>query len=99
MSDGIRAAVWTRLGALDRVSSVWGFGSYFRGENYGDVDILVVVTGEADAGLLSTCSAIRTELLEMGQLIGTPVHPLILTESEFECQPLRDMNELVGISG
>lgn len=96
-SGAIRAAIRTRLGTFDRVESVWGFGSFFRNGEYRDVDILIVVTGGADAGMLSASRAIRTELLELEQLIGVPIDPLIVTAAEFDGQPLRDMHELVII--
>lgn len=96
-SGAIKAAIRARLETFEGVESVWGFGSFFRNGKYCDVDILIVVTGGADTGLLSTSRAIRTALLELEQLIGVPIDPLIVTAAEFESRPLRDMHELVSI--
>lgn len=96
-SGAIKTAIRARLETFERVESVWGFGSFFRTEKYCDVDILIVVTGGADSGLLLTSRAVRKTLLELEQLIGVVIDPLIVTAAEFESRPLRDMHELVSI--
>ena len=79
------------------VTSAWGFGSFFRGERYHDVDILVVVGVPVDR-LLYTARELRATLLDIERTIGIPIDALILTEAEFESRPLCDMSELVRIA-
>jgi predicted nucleotidyltransferase len=92
----IRAAIADSLRPHPSVTSVWGFGSFFRGECYHDIDILVVVA-VPEGRLLETARELRTALREVENAIGILVDPLILTEAEFEAQPLRDMRELIRI--
>lgn len=98
MSELTKAAIAESLRRHHSVQSAWGFGSFFRGEDYHDIDVLVVVAAPQDR-LLDTAREVRVALIEIEQMIGVPIDPLILTESEFESRPLRDMDELVRIAG
>lgn len=92
----IRTEIRSTLEACDRICSVWGFGSFFRQGKFEDIDVLVVVSSNGEQ-LLSDSKAIRACLLTMERRIGIPIDPLVLTETEFECRPLRDMEEIVRI--
>ena len=92
----VRAVIAERLRRHSSVLSVWGFGSFFRGERHHDIDVLVVVAVPQDR-LLDTAREVRAALTEIEHTIGLPIDVLILTESEFESRPLRNMGELVCI--
>ena len=96
MPAQVKAAIAESLRRHPSVLSAWGFGSFFRGEFHHDVDVLVVV-GVPQDRLLHTAREVRAALVEIEHTIGVPIDPLILTESEFESRPLRDMEELVRI--
>lgn len=96
MSARVKAAIADSLRQYSSVISVWGFGSFFRGEHHHDIDILIVVTVPVGQ-LLDTARQLRAALLDVEHTIGVPIDPLILTEAEFESQPLRDMCKLVRI--
>lgn len=96
MSARIRTAIADSLRLYPTVTSAWGFGSFFRGERYHDIDVLLVVAVSKDR-LLGTARELRAAMLEVEHRIGVPIDPLILTEAEFESRPLRDMGELVRI--
>ncbi|WP_162527296.1 nucleotidyltransferase domain-containing protein [Sphingomonas solaris] len=97
MCEQIKTAIAESLKSHPSVASAWGFGSFFRGEDYHDIDILVVI--EATNGrLLDISRAIRTTLLRIEHTIGTSIDLIILTETEFESRPLRDMDQLVRIT-
>lgn len=92
----IRTEIRSTLEGRDRIRSVWGFGSFFRQEKFEDIDVLVVVTSFGEQ-LLSDSKAIRADLFELETRVRIRIDPLVLTASEFESRPLRDMHELVRI--
>lgn len=71
-------------------------GSFFRGHQYNDVDFVAVVESDNES-LLNVGERIRRSLAEIEQELGAPVDVLILTTSEFQQQPLRDMSTLVPV--
>ena len=97
MSAKIRSAIASNLKRFPSISSAWGFGSFFRGEEHQDIDILVVVAVSHER-LLDASREIRASLFQVQRTIDVPIDLLILTESEFESRPLRDMHELVPIA-
>lgn len=98
MSEPIEEALAGALYACPNVIGAWGFGSFFRGEPFRDVDVLIVVEAPK-ARLLATTQVIRSRLIEVERAIGVTIDPLIMTRSEYEAKPLRDMETLVHISG
>lgn len=96
MPEQTKVAIAEILSPHPSVLSAWGFGSFFRGEGHHDIDVLVVVAVTQDR-LLDTAREVRAALIEIEQMIGVPLDLLILTESEFESGPLRDMDQLVRI--
>jgi predicted nucleotidyltransferase len=82
------------LSTINDVASVWGFGSFFRGdEGAKDIDLLAVVKrGNLNLEAIRT---IRKQFNQVGNKFGLNVDLTILTCSEFAEKPLREMDELV----
>lgn len=95
-SSATRTAIRHSLADLAGVVGIWGFGSFFRGDEHRDVDVLIVVAPCAQP-LLEVSRAIRARLLDLAGRLCVPIDPLILTADEFDEGPLRDMHELVPI--
>lgn len=72
---------------------VFGFGSFFRGEKFKDIDVLFVVE-YSDGHLLKTAQAIRAHFHVFSENIGVKIDPLILTKQEYAERPLRNMSQL-----
>jgi predicted nucleotidyltransferase len=72
---------------------VYGFGSFFRGGEYDDVDILFVVNCR-HSSLLRVAREIRTEVRNLSEELDQQIDDLVLTSREFGERPLRDMSEL-----
>lgn len=89
-------AIRSIITELDELHSVFGFGSFFRGEKYRDLDVLVVLKPTADA-LLDNYYAIRARFDILGRALGITFDLLVLTLAEFEERPLREMNSLAEI--
>jgi predicted nucleotidyltransferase len=96
MSARIRSTIASNLQRFPSITSAWGFGSFFRGGEHQDIDILVVVAVPHER-LLDTSRKIRASLFQVQRTIDVPIDLLVLTEAEFESRPLRDMHELVPI--
>lgn len=92
----IRTEIRCTLEGCDRIHSIWGFGSFFRREEFSDIDVLVVVSSSGEQ-LLSDSKTIRANLLAIERRIGIPIDPLVLTATEFQSRPLRDMDQLVRL--
>ena len=75
------------------IQSIYGFGSYFRGDKFRDIDLLFVMEGDQNM-MLSTCEDVRASCKNLGAEIGCIVDPLFLTQREHSAKPLRDMHEL-----
>jgi len=83
----------TRQGDLH---SVFGFGSYFRGESYNDVDVLIVLTGRA-ISILAAYYNTKKKLEILGSRLGMIFDITALTYEEFLERPLLEMDNLVPI--
>lgn len=92
----IKTEIRSTLEGCHRIQSIWGFGSLFRQEKFDDADVLIVVSGSGQQ-LLSDSKTIRAHLQTIERRIGIPIDPLVLTATEFESRPLRDMDSLVRI--
>jgi len=93
----MKKAVRTIFTSRHDVHAVFGFGSYFRGELYCDVDILVVFEPQCDP-LLPRYYELRGDLEALGERLGVLFDLTVLTEREFAERPLRDMDSLVEIA-
>ena len=94
-SGGMISTIRQAVQKLEDVTAVYGMGSYFRGEPFNDVDIVVVVRRTPALVVLGT--AIRAALLPLSEIVGSRIDITIFTESEFAGEPLRDMATLVPI--
>lgn len=75
---------------------VFGFGSFFRGEPFRDIDVLAVTTLE-NTELLRTYYLLSDALEPIAVRAGCPLHLTMFTPDEFNAKPLRDMHELKAI--
>jgi predicted nucleotidyltransferase len=91
--EKIRTEIQSIQRELCEVSHVYGFGSFFRGEDFDDIDVLFVVTGGEET-LLNTSRAIRRKMAELSKALGYTIDTLVLTKREMAEKPLRDMSSL-----
>jgi predicted nucleotidyltransferase len=75
------------------LDAVFGFGSFFRGEPFRDIDVLAVTSLE-NTETLRTYYLILEALASVSVRAGCPVHLTVFTPGEFSARPLRDMDEL-----
>lgn len=78
------------------VEAVWGFGSYFRGEAYDDVDVLIVLRCSHEE-LTGQTRSLRSAFLIAERELKLQFDLLFLTPEEFSSRPLRDMDQLVPL--
>ena len=90
----IRMEIRSIIDECASIEEVWGFGSYFRGGCFNDVDILVIIDCERDR-LMAMVRHLRERFLELGRELGLKLGLLILTPKEFAERPLRDMDQLI----
>jgi predicted nucleotidyltransferase len=84
------------LSTIDNVVSVWGFGSFFRGDQLAkDIDLVAVVS-QCDLGL-DLIRLIRNRFDELAAKFHLKVDLTILTFSEFAERPLQEMEALVPL--
>lgn len=92
MTKAIRCTISRRV----NVTSAFGFGSFFREEQYDDVDVLLVVDTSID-NLLQITKVLRSDFQSLGISLGIKFDLKIFTSSEFLGGPLRDMASLYSI--
>jgi predicted nucleotidyltransferase len=80
------------------VRAVYGFRSFFRGEPFRDVDLAIVLS-ESISDEMSTYYRLKAEIDSLGVRLVVQFHLSVLTEAEFDERPLRDMNQLIFLSG
>lgn len=79
------------------IHSVFGFGSYFRGEPYEDVDVLFVLKSTCES-LLPVYYSLQADMLLLGSRWNILIDLTVLTFDEFLARPLRDMDSLINLS-
>lgn len=82
---------------VPEVLDVYGFGSFFRGETFNDIDVLFVLRCEFGR-ILPASKRLRWMVVNLSAEFGQTFHSLVLTEREFEARPLRDMHEIIRIN-
>ena len=92
---GTIAAIRQIAQRLEAVCAVFGMGSYFRGEPFNDLDLVVVVAPTET--ITEVGRTIRTALAPIAEMVGVPIDVTILTQAEFAERPLRDMHTLSTI--
>lgn len=75
---------------------MYGFGSFFRGTAYNDIDILLVSKASSPSPLNDYYLA-KSELELLSERIGVEIDITFLTYSEFLGKPLLEMDKLTTI--
>lgn len=92
----IRESLTTNTITLDRLL-VFGFGSFFYGnDDANDIDVLVVFPDDSNDSL-NQYREIRKELATLGDRLGHAFDVTALTRREFKANPLRDMHTLIKL--
>lgn len=81
---------------LDDIGAVYGFGSFFRGKNYKDIDLLVVATSCCKSHL-NTYYDFRSIVTTLGLSLGILFDITFLTTCEYQERPLLEMDYLVSL--
>ena len=97
ITRGIKREIRHIQREVPEVLGIYGFGSFFRGQEFNDIDIIFVLRCEFGR-ILPASKKLRGMVLNLSAVFGETFHSLILTEGEFEGHPLRDMHELIRIS-
>jgi predicted nucleotidyltransferase len=79
---------------LHDIYGVYGFGSFFRGDQYNDIDILIVASPVCE-DTLSLFYLLKERLEEIDKSIDIDI--ILLTYSEFLTKPLLEMDSLTEI--
>jgi predicted nucleotidyltransferase len=79
---------------LHNIYGVYGFGSFFRGDQYNDIDVLIVAT-PACGDTLSLFYLVKERLQKIDQSLDIDI--TLLTYSEFLTKPLFEIDSLTEI--
>lgn len=79
------------------IQGIYGFGSFFRNQPFNDIDLLFVLRSD-ETSLLVACGEMRSLISNASRKLDVTLHLLVLTETELEEAPLRDMHELMPMS-
>src|ERR1700741_3774335 len=101
MSSGItknllQTELTQSLSGITQIEAVFGFGSYFRGEPFNDID-LVLVFKEGSENTLETYELVLSRLKEVTARLGVRLHVTPFTANEFQQRPLREHALLVPL--
>lgn len=75
------------------LESVYGFGSFFRGGKFNDID-LVAITTPSNRDTLSTYYALADAIAKVSENLRVKFHLTMLTPDELLQSPFRDMHEM-----
>lgn len=89
-------AIRSSLSEKSDLFGVFGFGSFFRGSEYNDIDLLLVSTPDARYPLRVYQNA-RLSLKELSLKYRVEFDITFLTYSEHQAKPLREHQSLVEI--
>ena len=84
------------LAGISEVEAVFGFGSFFRGEAFEDVDLAVVFREDCDAPL-AVFERVLERLRIVDERLGVHLHVTPFTAKEFKSGPLREHARLVAL--
>jgi predicted nucleotidyltransferase len=93
--DGIKMEIRSIITKWPDVYA-FGFGSFFRGEPFDDIDVLLVLQ-QGCQSRLNTYYELKTAFDNWGKDHGVHFDLIVLTEREFSERPLRDMDSLIPI--
>lgn len=92
----MRREIQTTLSGQSNLCRVYGFGSFFRGTAYNDIDILLV-SKASSLSPLSDYYMAKSTLELLSTKIGVKIDITFLTYSEFLDNPLLEMDRLTTI--
>jgi predicted nucleotidyltransferase len=84
------------LVGVGEVEAVFGFGSFFRGEPFNDVDLALVFTENCD-NALAVFERVLLRLRAAEDRLGAHLHVTPFTAKEFRERPLREHALLVAL--
>lgn len=89
----IKTEIRSIFTSLPEVSSVYGFGSFFRGEQHSDIDVMVVLSCDRQR-ILHVFDMLRKHIRLLGERLNVRFDLIVLTGDEFAEEPIRDMELL-----
>lgn len=90
-------AVASQVAVLNRsVIGIWGFGSYFRGGPFRDIDLLVCLQ-TTNSALLVDANRVKLVIQDRFIRLGLSVDVLVFRPKEVRERPLRDMSDLIPL--
>jgi predicted nucleotidyltransferase len=78
------------------IEEIYGFGSFFKGELFNDIDLVVIVHSEVSRSI-NRYYKIKAALDRISREFNAPIHATFLTRGEFVDAPLRDKGQLILI--
>jgi predicted nucleotidyltransferase len=84
------------LVGIGEVEAVFGFGSFFRGEPFNDVDLALVFTENCD-NALTAFERVLSRLRASEDRLGVHLHITPFTAKEFRERPLLEHDRLVRL--
>lgn len=84
------------LAEISEVEAIFGFGSFFRGEAFEDVDLALVFREDCDAPLV-VFERVLEYLRIVDERLGVHLHVIPFTAKEFKSRPLREHARLVAL--
>ncbi|WP_160977509.1 hypothetical protein [Deinococcus xianganensis] len=75
-----------------QIDRVYGIGSYFRNDNFNDIDLVFVIHDDYDD--IQDYIRFRSKLINISSHFEVKVDIIILTRDEFRQRPLKDMKGL-----
>jgi predicted nucleotidyltransferase len=90
----IKTVIQSTVESAPAVETAWGFGSFFRGTAFNDVDVLIVLKC-APEELADQVRLLRSAFLIAERKLKLQFDLLFLTPEEFSSRPLHDMDQLV----
>ncbi|AWF80357.1 hypothetical protein BTJ40_05775 [Microbulbifer sp. A4B17] len=93
----IKTEIQLRLQGKSDIFGVFGFGSFFRSNNFNDIDILVVVDDRCDAPL-KVFYDVKNTLDKIGLEYDIPIDITYLSYTEYLRKPLLESDNLIPIS-
>ena len=84
------------LTGIPQIDAVFGFGSYFRGEPFHDIDLVLVFKEDCE-NTLAVYELVLSRLKEAYVRLGVRLHITPLTANEFREKPLREHALLIPL--
>lgn len=92
----IKTEIQSTLSGQHNLFGVYGFGSFFRGTEYDDIDLLLV-SRKISMSPLEDYYAAKKELEHLSEKFGIEIDITFLTYAEFLRKPLIETDNLVII--